>query len=366
MKKILSFSLLLTALWSACSNDFDLTAPWKEVPVVYAILSAEDTAHYIRVEKGFLDPEKSALEVAQIADSIYYPANAITVFVENLRTKEKLPCVRVDGNLEGHPRKAGIFATTPNWLYKFKTSNGAPLGAGDAYKLTVKRADGQKDITATTTIPAEFIFSAPNPSDIPPKMNFNTEKGANVKWLGDTASAYFDISLLIRYRVQAPDGTTLLRRTIPWDAAKNLQRGNAGINSAQGFFYTSTHDIGSPAFFQRVATQIEADDIAGIDTLDGVRTRYFEGIDIILQGGGNEIKAYLQTSSANAGVTGSEIVSTYTNISEGFGIFTAKNSSRLLQVRIGELTVNFLNDGSLKVKYFNQDITTKSLNFRYL
>lgn len=64
MKKLLlllPFGLFL----SACANDFDVTAPWKEIPVVYGILSPQDSAHYIRVEKAFVDPEKSALEIAR-------------------------------------------------------------------------------------------------------------------------------------------------------------------------------------------------------------------------------------------------------------------------------------------------------------
>ena len=81
MKKLLlllPFGLLL----SACSNDFEVTAPWKDIPVVYAILSPQDTAHYIRIEKAFIDPDKSALEIARIPDSLYYPENAISVFLE--------------------------------------------------------------------------------------------------------------------------------------------------------------------------------------------------------------------------------------------------------------------------------------------
>ena len=80
MKKLLYF-LLLGSMLSSCSNDFEVSAPWKEVPVAYALLSPKDSAHYVRIEKAFLDPNVSALEIAQIADSLYYPENDIAVWL---------------------------------------------------------------------------------------------------------------------------------------------------------------------------------------------------------------------------------------------------------------------------------------------
>jgi hypothetical protein len=71
--------------------------------------------------------------------------------------------------------------------------------------------------------------------------------------------------------------------------------------------------------------------------------RYFDLCEIKLEGGGSEIEQYLLTLEANAGITGSEIVTTYTNISEGFGIFTSKNSSSLPGVKINPQTVDIMN-----------------------
>ncbi|MEO6758455.1 MAG: hypothetical protein ABIO24_03305 [Saprospiraceae bacterium] len=49
MKKLLLLLPLAALLLASCTNDFDVTAPWKEIPVVYAILSAKDTAQYVRI-----------------------------------------------------------------------------------------------------------------------------------------------------------------------------------------------------------------------------------------------------------------------------------------------------------------------------
>ena len=107
---------LIASFWTACNNDLELTENKEDIPIVYGFLSRQDTAHYIRVERAFLDPEKSPLEIAQNPDSLYYD-DAI-VQLKRLSNGEIFDFAKVDGTLEGYPRKEGIFATTPNFLYK--------------------------------------------------------------------------------------------------------------------------------------------------------------------------------------------------------------------------------------------------------
>ncbi len=60
------FGLIITAfLFTACDNELVVTDQWKDIPVVWGFLSKSDTAHYIRVEKAFLDPKISANVIAR-------------------------------------------------------------------------------------------------------------------------------------------------------------------------------------------------------------------------------------------------------------------------------------------------------------
>jgi hypothetical protein len=347
MKKLFLLFPAISLLLASCSNDFEVTASWKEVPVVYAILSAKDSVNYIRVEKAFLDPDKSALEVAQIADSIYYPANAIQVYLERVKTGARVQLTRVDGNLEGFVREGGIFATTPNWLYKISTPAGSGLVPTEKYKLVIVRNDGKKDITAVTTIPGDFKFVTPSNQDIPPKISFLTGKNSSISWSADTNSVYFDVDILVHYRVEDAVGNTLMHRSFIWKAAKNVPRKTNSANTS--------YDAPADFFYQILSDTIKHDDLLGRDTISSDRFRYFDGIDIILSGGGSEIRTYLETASANAGLTGSEIITSYTNLSEGYGIFTAKNTGRINGVKVTEITINNMNDNPV----------TKALNFKY-
>ncbi|MCS7036868.1 MAG: DUF4249 family protein [Saprospiraceae bacterium] len=324
------FALFAALLFiQSCSNDFELTAPWKEVPIVYAILSPTDTAHYVRVEKAFLDPETSALQIAQIPDSIYYPASAIQVFIEEVATGKKFPLKRVDGRLEGYPRKDGIFATSPNWLYKTKET----LVPGRRYRLRIVRNDGRPDVTAETTLPGNFTIQSPDPSLIPVRITFLRDRSSNITWFSDSNGVYFAIRFRIRIRENNLNGTLVKRDTLYWTPVPNTRRSN--VLTSNGFL--TTERILSESFYRFL-----------VEKLPPATTtfRRFEGIDITIEGGGREIERYLETAAANAGITGAELVSLYTNLSEGFGIFTGKNVVVLPNVSVTPETVNSMNERS--------------------
>jgi hypothetical protein len=346
MKKLLFLLPVLAFVMAACSNEFEVAAPWKEIPVAYAILSPKDSAHYIRIEKAFLDPETSAFEIAQIADSLYYPEDAIAVYLQRISTGDRYQLYRVDGALEGYPRKDGIFATQPNWLYKIKPSELDSLRKGETFQLVITRADGKPDVTAETTIPKDFIITTPRPSDTPPKINFFGSQTTSIVWRGDANAVYYNVELTIRYREEDGSGTVLSRDTLTWTVARNIKRGDKIVNTQQGPFHETTLMVPGQSFYQFLADNIPP--------ANG-RFRYFDRLDVTTVGGGKEIEQFLLTASANSGLTGAEVIPQYTNLSEGFGIFTAKNVSTLGQVLIETKTVDSMSVHPL----------TFPLNFRF-
>ncbi len=333
MKKL--FLLLLLGLGlSACSNDFDVTAPWKEIPVVYGILSPQDTAHYIRIEKAFLDPERSSLQIAQIVDSLYYPADAIAVWLElasNPNTRVQLQ--RVDGGLEGYPRTEGIFAGSPNWLYKFKQDPNFQMQTGKVYKLVIKRNDGKEDITAETTIPATFTLVKPFLGDPVPNISFAGSVATPIRWRSDENAYFFNLTFRIRINERNLNGTLAQSYTLVWEAAKNIKR--ALDVPAQNGLYEANTAISGNSFYNFLAQHLQRP--------PANRYRQFAGCDIIIDGGGKEIQEFLETVAANSGLTGAEVFPNYSNISEGYGVFTAKNRTLAENVRINALTVDSMN-----------------------
>ena len=78
---------LLLLCCVACTTDFDLEGDFESLPVVYAFINKQDTAHYIRVERSFLTggAGADATQLALDPANLYFP-NA------------KLPSTRVSTN----------------------------------------------------------------------------------------------------------------------------------------------------------------------------------------------------------------------------------------------------------------------------
>ncbi len=335
---LLPFGLLL----SGCSNDFEVTAPWKEIPVVYGILSPQDSAHYIRIEKAFLDPDKSALEIAQIVDSLYYPENTIAVFLERTDNQTRTQLHRVDGALEGYPREPGVFAGTPNWLYK--TDIGYPIDAGKTYRLVIERKDGRADITAETTIPKDFVVVKPNLSGAVPTILFDKNvPGTPIQVSTDVNGYFFNITFRVRFFEKNLNGTVASSHELVWQAATNVERGAVSNNG----IYTMLESIPRNNFYNFLADNLQR--------VPPNRFREFKNCDLIIDGGGVEIKEYLDTYNANSGLTGAEVFPNYTNISEGYGIFTAKYRTVVEGLKIDSKTVDSMNVSTI----------TDTLGFRY-
>ena len=70
--------LILPAVFAACSTELEVSAPYKDITVVYGVLStratdgvSDETRHYVKINKAFLG-EGDALVYAQIPDSTEY------------------------------------------------------------------------------------------------------------------------------------------------------------------------------------------------------------------------------------------------------------------------------------------------------
>ncbi len=325
------FGLLL----SACSNDFEVTAPWKEIPVVYGILSPQDTAHYIRIEKAFLDPDKSAFEVAQIVDSLYYPESSITVWLERTDNQNRIALKRVNGALEGYPREPGVFAAEPNWLFKANTA-GFPLLAGKKYRLVIERQDGKADITAETTLPGDFTIIKPLVNAVVPKIAFAGSKSTTIQWRTDENGVFFNVTFVVRINERNLNGTLINTQEFVWEAATNQERSATPVSTG---VYEASVGLSGISFYNFLAQRLQK---TGPN-----RYREFASVDIIIDGGGREIKEYLETANANGGLTGAETFPNYSNISEGFGIFTGKNQTIAQNIRIDGVTVDSMNMSSI-------------------
>ncbi len=336
MKLTYLFVLLasLTFFVTSCDNDLELFDEWKDIPVVYALLSKSDTAHYVRVEKAFLDQNVDAATIAQIPDSLYYGEDEIDVRVKNLDSDVEYTLSRVDGALEGYPRSPdGPFATSPNYLYKFTLPPGETLIGSVNYQIILDRGEGTELITGQDRLVNDILIEEPD--DV---WALRYGRTAEIEWQSDSDAAIFDVSIIFNFREMDGQGN-FEDKSIRWFVTSNLLR-----EEDRNAFDITAEFIGE-SFFASVGERIDG---------SIPRTRTFKSVEVRVDAGGSELRQYISVVQANTGITSAEIIPNYTNMSEGFGIFSSRNVGTKTGIQLDAVARDSLRNG----------IYTRDLNFQ--
>ncbi|MDX1478508.1 MAG: DUF4249 family protein [Saprospiraceae bacterium] len=299
MLKHALFAALLACTCLSCDNELNVTADWKDIPVVYGILSPVDSLHYIRIEKAFLDPSTSALEVARIADSLYY--DALDASVVDVASGERYQLEEVDGNLVGLMRDEGIFASSPNRLYRVAQED-IRLKANQKYRLEINRSERLPLVTAETEITQKPQIKRPFFQEL---LRFQYTNQFKVLWQEAENAFFYDVRLIIHYDETDPGNPgELIAKSLEWPIARNVTFNEVEVLGIK--------------FYEFLRAEINANPSV---------QRFLRGIDVEVRSGGQELYEFRRIQQANTGITsvGGDIPR-YTNMSEGIGILTASNS----------------------------------------
>lgn len=321
LMKYLALSILVALTVVSCSEDFNLIAPKQEIPIVYGFLSMTDTAQYIRVQRAFRDESISAVELAQIPDSLYYD-NA-TVTITDLTADTMYTLTRVNGNDEGFQKEEGAFATDPNFLYKIRTEE-IDLVEGNQYQLTINTGEeGMVEATSVITMGEIPRLTTPR-SDFDFAFNFDSE--STVSWRRVEDIVLYDVNFFINYKER--DITDIegdfVDKQIEWSVGRNIEDERLFIPGIDFFTFM-------------------------LESLDEEETilRRFLDIECELVGGGQELFDFINVAQANTGITSSGETPIFTNIENGFGFFSSRNSVRVPNVLLTNRTLDSLQNSQL-------------------
>ncbi len=283
---------------NSCSEDFQLTEPSKDLPVVFGFLDRNDTAQYIRVEKLFVDENIPAIELAKRVDSVYY-SNAIVSLV-NITKKKEFILNKVDVSLEGFQRKEGPFAQTPNYMYKVLTKN-IQLGSGDSIMLKIDRKNNLPLVTSRILMVKDFNFRTPEASIR--ELSFKPGFPQTFSWTNTPDAALYNFEIQINLDEKDANTNQTTKKTLIWPIFKNEFKNSTSVSNDE--------------FYRILNINLAA---------DKKYTRYITGISLIVKAGGNEIKSFNLLVNANLGITASQEIPRYSNLSEGIGIFSSTHT----------------------------------------
>lgn len=329
MKKLIAAFLTLTCLWcSSCSEDFQVTAPYKDITFVYSFLSMQDNAHYIRIQKAFLDENKSAVEMAKEADSNYYQNLEVTVReISGKNILNNFPLQKVDMAQEGLPKDTGSFFDNPSYAYKFTHK----LDPQYNYRLVIfNPQNGYSDsseIKIVDTTKLYLSLSSNSKFKFDKTIPANTSKynlvilnnpGSNIKYMEGFIRFFWDDKNIVSGDVIRKSADFLLDSRPTGSSSQEVM-----TTSNQSFYYFLKSVMG--------------------DAPDN-HERYLDSCDFYVYAGGVDYYNYRLAKTFHSGLTADQSQPIFTNIigKDIYGLFSTKAVAFKLQVPIDTATMDSL------------------------
>ncbi len=301
MKLKAIWGLAIAALFSACSTDLDINSTWKEITLAHALLDPNDTTHYIRISKGFLDPSRSALEVARIGDSIKYSSLEVTVERwkngNRLQTFQCTPASNV-------PKDSGTFAFPEQNIYSFSHI----LDAESEYRLKVKTPLGN-ELTASTNIVRPFRIYSPQ---LQGRVSLLPTGSTRIGFSAPVAGKSYQIIARLHYL----EGNRLDSRL----NYKNRWVDMTVVN--QGNFRDA---IGGERVEQNLLGRSILNALNGNLVRNDTIGRIFQGVEFIILSGNSTLTDYININQPVQAVN--DVRPVYTNVQNGMGIFASRTTS---------------------------------------
>ncbi len=326
MKKIL-VSLLagISAVgFYSCSDDFAVTAPYKNVTLVYGLLNMEDTAHYIKIQKAFLDEKKNALEMAKHPDSSYYPhLNVVVKELSGGQVVKIIDLERVDVNLEGHQKDTGTFFTSPNYAYKFKET----LNPNNKYRLVITNPDAGFTDSSEIEVLDVAQLRAYN-------INVNTQF--------NFAKTVPEKSNNLNIPFEIPDNAKYIEGKIKFRwVEKDLNTGQQTDKEADFIFDSGAIPDNRNISKSHIAFYSFLKSSMGV--VSEHIERKMDSCELYLAVGGQEVYDYIRISGIqSSGLTADQLKPLYTNILGGdvYGIFSSRAYKVYKNIPLTEATLD--------------------------
>ena len=75
--------------------------------------------------------------------------------------------------------------------------------------------------------------------------------------------------------------------------------------------------------------------------------RKLRDLDVEIISGGQDLYEYINVGNINSGITGTEVLPTYTNVKNGYGILSSRNRLYYKGITLGGRSIDSLRNGKI-------------------
>lgn len=318
---IIGSLMLLTILFSSCSEKIDLIGNFQETAVIYGLLDQADTLHYIKITRAFIGPG-DAMQIAQIADSSYFDQVDATITEElngNVtRTWQLKDTLIQDKNTNG------VFYGPIQKVYYFKTlatgqnevqvispnPNETSLNKDAIYKLKVILNNGEFEVNGETEL-ASGLTTTASSQNFTFKFSDNPGEYVSTSVAASSTGNCFVVNIKLEIQYNEYIGNNKTLKSFDW----NLGEVDVVPNSSRTFVALGE------TFYDLMISKVVND--------PQITRRTFNGIRITLVGGAEELYNYMVVNKPSS--TLAQTKPSYTNLSVSngkrvVGIFSSRQT----------------------------------------
>jgi hypothetical protein len=313
--KSIAFSLTILALIavSSCSEEIKPSTDGKQTAVVYCILNAKDSIHYVKINKAFSgggDLTQTALE----PDSSYFEKVDVTI-TEYVGTTVSRTWELSDTIIAN--KEPGAFFSPEQKLYYFKTESSAPLSTNTntVYKMEAVINDGEFTVNGETSLVGGMVITSPTENN---PFNFASDNiaqyGYSSSIINISTGNAKKIEVFLDVEFEEYSNSVLLNtKKFIWKVSEFED----DIKS------TMSAGANGQTFYQLISENATDD--------PSITRRLIKGITIRLNGASNDLQKYLLLSEPSSSLAQSK--PSYTNL-------TVTNEMRVIGLFASRYTVS--------------------------
>jgi hypothetical protein len=320
--RIFLVALVFIPVLYSCNKDLNVNADWRDITVVYGILSQNEDTTYIKITKAFLG-EGDAMQFAKIPDSSIYPGNLDVKMEEwsgNTFVKAyPFDTVTIDSKEAGD----SIFYFPYQLVYRSPTGH---LNENNTYKLKITHLKTHVVDSATTKLVHSFTVEIPDPFikqvDYLPGHNFEVQF--------DQAYGGKRYQLLIRFHyLETTSSGIIMEKTLDWLVFNDLQVVNP---------YEIVTDPILKSFSGDIFYTVLKGKIKSIKSDPTVTSRTARWVDYIFSVASEDLNTYMEVTEPSPSIIQER--PSFSNIYNGIGLFSSRFVNEIDTIRLGNNTLD--------------------------
>lgn len=343
--KYCALLFLVVILATSCSTDVDINAPYKKTTVIFGLLNSDENGdgisneldtQWVKINKTFLGSGDNTAHAAIRDSSEYQDEDFIKKVVQQIHDGQVINEFELVSKEVNNKDVNGVFYAPLQTIYYFIPPSSG-FDQADNYRILLQFTDG-REVSATTNLVnySQFSWQSPQAGSTLSlaRTNLNSfittyNNNVIVKWYPALNAEIYDVALRFNYTEQVFASSDF--SGTPISSTPKYLDFKIGSTTKDRTTPTGHLEVyfNGESFYTFVENSLEKNpNIRRIlGTFSEGKTRCFD----LRLGIGNEIlRDYISVNSPSTGIAQEK--PTYTNVSNGLGLFAGRGTKVLLNI----------------------------------